>query len=199
MFANSTRRFGRIVLGALALPAALCCVAGAAPAPDHDDWGRGRDRDRFEHRDSDRHDRIGLNVGVVLGWPQREVIVRDRPVVISQPPVVISQPVVVRTYQDVVPAQLGFAAYHSRDTVILVVTGANAGNGFSTSLTGADCSGWTPSVTMRNTPTCEINQSVTAPFSLTASLRVTHAISSVRVNVAGQAYDVPVVEAPSLS
>jgi hypothetical protein len=200
VFATFSRRFGRIALGAAILPAALA-AAGAAPAPDRDGWGRGRDHDdRWEHRGSDRS-HFGINVGVVLGQPvRREVIVRQPPVVISQPaPVIISQPVVVRTYSDVAPSQIGFQAYQSRDTVILVVNGTNFGAGYSTSLTAADCAGWTPTVIMRNTPTCETDRSYSTPFSISASLRVTHSVSSVRVTLAGQTYEVPVVEAPSLS
>jgi hypothetical protein len=189
-----TRRFGRTVLGALALPAALCVAAGAGPAPDKDRHGRDRwgshDRDR---QGRDRHDRGGLNIGVVLGsWPRREVIVRHPPVVISRP--------AVRCYEDVVPCQLGFAAYQSGNTIILVATGANRGSGFTTCLTDVDACTGVPVVTMRNTPTCEVDPhcATTTPFTLTASIR-SHCVQCVKVTLAGQTYDVPVVEARPLS
>lgn len=217
MFATPARTVRR-VLAAIALPAALLCAGGAGPW-DHDRW----DHDHWGH---DRFS-FGLVIGaqpartvyygpgtvyvtqppvVVAPAPvyvqQPPAYVQQPPVVAGQPPVVLSQqpPAAAPNFPDVIPAQLGFAAYQSQGTIIVVVTGANHGTGFNTSLTSVDTAGWAPSLLMRNTPTCaEAPGEANAPFNITAALHVTHAVSAISIKIADKTYQVPVTEAPSLS
>ena len=174
MFAFTNRTARRLALG-LAAPAVMLC-AGAAQAGG-DGW-RGHDRDRDWDRD---HDRGRFHVGVVI-QPRVVITAPPRPVVISRP-------------CDEVPTSVSFAAYQSRDTVIIAINGTNRGGGFTTSLTGADLSCRTPVLNLRNVAGSERCEGGSVPFSLTASLRVRDRVNSLEVRVAGQTYCVPVTEA----
>jgi hypothetical protein len=216
MLATPARTVCR-VLAAIALPAALLCAGGAGPW-DHDHWDHG-------HWGHD-HFSFGLVIGAqpvrTVYYGPGTVYVTQPPVVVAppvyvapapvyvpqqsaasgQPPVVLSQqpPAATPSYPDVVPAQLGFAAYQSQGTIIVVVTGANNCASYTTSLTSVDATSWSPSLLMRNTPTgAERAGEASAPFSITAALHVTHAVSAISIKIADKTYQVPVTEAPSLS
>lgn len=188
MFGMLKNVMGRMVgarAGLLLAPVALASLAGAAHASDpwdHDRWDRWH-----------RHD--------VVVWRQPAVVIGPRVVIGAPPPVVVAQPtVVVAPSPDVVPSDVHFAAFQTRDTVLILVSGANAGNGYSTSLTSADCSGLSPTLQMRNCPpNGAVIGGVSTPFTLNAAIHVAHAISTVNVVVAGQTYQVPVTDVQSLS
>lgn len=221
MFTTLTNRITR-TLAAAALPIALLGAAGAAQAADRghgdrdrrDDHWRDHDRGRSDRDrggwDRDRggwdHDRDGFHAGITfrIGAPvivrPRVVVERPRvvvceppPVICSTPPVVISRPIPV--CEDTAPCEISFSAYQCRDTVIVAINGANNRAGFSTTVTCADASCWTPTLTLRNVGPRDCSCDVRSSFSLTTSLRVTRCVSSVNVVVAGRTYSVPVTEA----
>jgi hypothetical protein len=169
---------------------ALCGVsaAGLAATPgdrDHDRWGRGNDHTR-------------AHGGLVIRVEPRPVIIsRPRPtqVIVTGPAVVIARPVA----RDVVPADLRYAAYQSQDRVVIVISGTNQTAGFTTTLTAVDGNEWTPTVAMCNTAPAYESAAASTAFSLSAAIRATHALSCVRLTVAGQVFEIPVTAVPSLS
>jgi hypothetical protein len=183
-------RTGRTVQ-AFAILTALCGVSAAGLAASPSD----RDRDRWGRNDHD-HDRG--HSGIVIRVEPRPVIIsRPRPkVIVAGPPVVIARPVVVR---DEVPRELKYAAYQSQDRVIVVISGANRGSGFSTSVTAIGDNEWTPTLLMRNSAPSDGCVEASTAFSLAASICSTRPLSCVRLQIAGQVFEIPVTAVPSLS
>jgi hypothetical protein len=101
--------------------------------------------------------------------------------------------------RDMMPMDLKIEAYRSRDTVMLFVTGSNRTSGFTTALTGCDTAGWSPTVTLRNTPGQGACADVCTAFSLNAALRLTRNAHCIQVRVADRTIDVPIREVQSLS
>lgn len=170
---------------AVLAPLAVVSVAGATYAADPwDHWHRNR-HEVFVRRGP-------------------EVVIEARPrVVVTEPPVVVAQtpPVIVTAARgDIVPSEVHFSAYQTRDAVIVLVSGTNSGAGYATSLTAVDTGQWTPTLQMRNCPPGgDVIAGAATPFILNAAIHVTHALSSVNIVVAGQTYQVPVTEVQSLS
>lgn len=101
--------------------------------------------------------------------------------------------------RDVMPMDMKIQAYRSRDTVMLFVTGSNRTSGFTTALTGCDTSGWSPTVTLRNTPAAGACADVCTAFSLNAALRLTRNATCIQLRVADRTIDVPIQDVQSLS
>jgi hypothetical protein len=125
-----------------------------------------------------------------------------RPVVVQRVPVVRHEPVFVPVRHqrvEVLPCDLRFAAYQSRDTVIITATGANRAAGFCTSLTACDMNGATPAITLLNSSPDECGAQVITPFSLTASIHSHRTLRCITIRAAGQCFEVPVTQAQCLS
>lgn len=101
--------------------------------------------------------------------------------------------------RDIMPMDLKIQAYRSRETVMLFVTGSNRSAGFTTALAACDTSGWSPTVTLRNTPGHGVCAEVCTAFSLNAALRLTRNAHCIQVRIADRTIDVPIQEVQSLS
>ena len=122
--------------------------------------------------------------------------------VVIQPRIVIHGGYERPHYQpvcDVVPADLKFTAFRSRDTVMVFATGTNHQAGFTTALTDVDAQGWNTVVTLRNTPRGGPCADMCSPFSVSAAICMRTNTRCLTVRVAGQSFEVPIVEVQTIS
>lgn len=99
---------------------------------------------------------------------------------------------------DEAPCQLEVSAYQTRDTVIVVASGANKAGGYVTTFSACDTRGRTPSLTLRNTPPAHCGTQVITPFDVTGSFRSRQRVHHITVSIAGQTRTVRVTQVPSL-
>ena len=161
--------------------AALALIGVCAPLASAEPWFSFR----WDHgRHNGRHEPV-----VIVGGP---VVCRE-----PQRPVYV--PIHVQRFE-VLPCDLHLAAYQSRETVIVVATGTNRSEGFCTALTACELNEWAPTLTLRNTsPETDCAAQGATAFTLSASIRSCHALRCITVHVAGQSYEVPVVQTQCLS
>lgn len=154
---------------------------------------------------------------VVVQQPQ--VIYQPAPVVIQQPApqVVVQQPapapapqVVVnatttpapaaptRLYRDVAPNDLSISAFRTGDTIMVLVSGTNSMEGYSTSLSINDVQSDATLVLHNEPPLVTQNLRNTA-FNVNASIRLSNAPKTIGVKVAEKVYQVPVTEVASVN
>jgi hypothetical protein len=184
-------------VGLVAMP--LVALSFLAPGALADGWkregdNRGRNSD-WRHRDNDwrgdwrndsrrDHDdrrggtQIVIRPEIVIGSRRPDVVVVERR----------------RERRDVAPCEIRFKAYQSEDRVILNVEGENRSGGFTTSL--SSCHDGT--ITLTNLEPYDCSTQCITPFCLTGSIGARHCLHSLRVNVAGRTYTVPVIQAQSL-
>lgn len=119
------------------------------------------------------------------------------PVVVVRPPVIVVRPPVFERCVEEAPCNVRIEAYQSQDRVIVLISGANEGEGFCTAVTGVDWCEGQPVLVVRNTaPECR--RGCATPFSMNASVGARCALSSIRVRIAGHVYEAPVVAVASV-
>jgi hypothetical protein len=96
--------------------------------------------------------------------------------------------------EEVIPCDLHFSAYQSRDTVILVATGANRTGGFTTTFAPCDLNDRTPEVRLVNTPGRDACAQALTPFEVSTSFHSRYQLGCIKVVVAGHSYDVHVTQ-----
>jgi hypothetical protein len=97
------------------------------------------------------------------------------------------------------PEKLSIKAYQSQDRVIVLVEGSNCGSGYATTLTALEHGYGTPTLVLRNTPTCDERGYGSVGFCLNAAFCSQRALGCVQVRVAGQCVEVPVTAVTSIS
>ncbi len=160
---------------------ALCLVAAGAPLMGAGPDERGR-RGGHGGRDGGFSGVFG-GVTIRIGEQPRRPEIRR---------------VEIRRVEEVLPCDLRFSAYQSRDTVIIVATGTNRGTGFQTGFQACNIHDRTPELRLMNTSRCEPCGQVTTAFEVSSSFHTRHQIGCIKVIVAGRAFDVHVVQTPCL-
>ena len=158
--------------------AALALIGACAPLASADPWLR------FQFgNDHSRREQVHIRGPVVCREPQRPVFV----------PVRIQR-------VEVLPCDLQFSAYQSRDTVIIIASGTNRSAGFATSFGAIESGSWAPALTLCNlSPDSECAAQVVTPFSISASFHAHSALRCISVRIAGQCIEVPVTQTRCLS
>ncbi len=118
----------------------------------------------------------------------KEIIVceEDRPSIIAQP-------------IDVAPCEIQFAAYQSRDTIMIFATGANSTGGFNTSLRALDTRGHTLRLQLCNLAPIGLATQCITPFSLNAAIHAKRGVCTIDVRVGDRLICVPVVQVALIS
>lgn len=104
-----------------------------------------------------------------------------------------------RTYRDVTPNDLNISALRTGDTVVVMVSGSNTMEGYSTSLSINETNSADATLVLRNEPPLVTQNLRNTNFAVNASVRVAGNPSTIGVKVAGQAYQVPIVDVPSVT
>ncbi|MBL8762762.1 MAG: hypothetical protein JNM07_00655 [Phycisphaerae bacterium] len=121
-------------------------------------------------------------------------MIQPAPVVYQPPPVVQVPPPPVASGIEVVPADLRASAYQTKDTIIVHVSGVNRAPGYTTSLSVRDPNDlYAPVVLLRNwAPVGEAAGSASVPFTLNATVRANHPLSTLTLRIGDQVLVVPV-------